>query len=80
MPEAEEDGNVRENVAVGKVQRELAPSCRGHSGETATHNTKHRLTTSYSMVLISTCASSTMNALGGHSGLTQTAFLFNYVI
>jgi hypothetical protein len=53
MLEAEEDGDVKENMAAGKVWRELAPSCRGRLGEMATHNTKHRLTTSYPMVLIS---------------------------
>jgi hypothetical protein len=80
MPKAEEDGDIREIVAAGKVRRELAPSRRGRSRKTATHNTKCKLTTSYPMVLISACASSTMNALGCHSRLAPTAFFFNSVI
>jgi hypothetical protein len=80
MPEAKEDGDVRENLIIGEVQRELAASRSGHLGEMAAHNTKQRLTTSYLVVLISACVSSTMNALGCHSGLAPTAFLFNSVI
>jgi hypothetical protein len=80
MPEVEEDGDVRENLVAGKVLRELAASHRGPSGEMAADNAKQKLTSSYPMVLISAYTSSTMNALGRHSGLALIAFLFNSVI
>jgi hypothetical protein len=80
MPKVEEDGDVKEYLAARKVRRELALSHRGRLGETAIDNTKHGLRSSYLMVLILACTSSTMNALGRHSGLAATAFLFNTVI